>query len=47
VEVSSGEDDVSKSDASTTRQRKLAGYDAKDGGASSAELIAPVPISSC
>jgi hypothetical protein len=37
VEVSSGDDDVTK---------KLAGDDTRDGGASSAEPIAPILISS-
>jgi hypothetical protein len=37
VEVSSGEDDVTK---------KLASDDAGDGGASSVEPVAPIPISS-
>jgi hypothetical protein len=36
VEVSSGEDDVLTPNASTTKQKKLAGDDAEDGGASSA-----------
>jgi hypothetical protein len=46
VEVSSGEDDVLKPDAPTTRRRKSAGDDAKDGGASSTELIAANLINS-
>jgi hypothetical protein len=46
VEVSSGEDDVLKPDAPTTRRRKSVGDDAKDGGASSIELIAANLISS-
>jgi hypothetical protein len=46
VEVSSGEDDMPKPDASASKQKKSAGDDAEDGGVSSAELIAPNPISS-
>jgi hypothetical protein len=46
VEVPSGEDDVLKPDASVTRQRKSTGDDAEVGEASSAELVAPNPISS-
>jgi hypothetical protein len=46
VEVSSGEDDVPKPDALMTRQKTSAGDDAEDGGASSAEPIAPNPTSS-
>jgi hypothetical protein len=44
VEVSSGDDDVPTLDALATKQKKLAGDAAKDGGASSAEPIAPDPI---
>jgi hypothetical protein len=46
VEVSSGDDDVPALDASATKQKKLAGDDVTDGGASSAEPIASNPISS-
>jgi hypothetical protein len=46
VQVSSGEDDVPKPNASTTRQKKSVGDDAEDGGATSAQLIVPDPISS-
>jgi hypothetical protein len=44
VEVSSGEDDVPNPNASTNK--KKVGDDAEDGGASSAEPIAPNQISS-
>jgi hypothetical protein len=46
VEVSSGDDDVPKLDALATAQKKSVGDNAEDGGASSAKLIAPNPISS-
>jgi hypothetical protein len=46
VEVSSGEDDVSRPTASANKLKKSAVDDAKDGGVSSAEPIAPNPISS-
>jgi hypothetical protein len=41
VEVSSGDDDVSKPNASSGKQKKLAGDDAKDEGVSSVEPITP------
>jgi hypothetical protein len=46
VEVSNGNDDVPTLDALATKQKKSAGDDAEDGGASSAEPVAPNPISS-
>jgi hypothetical protein len=46
VEVSSGEDDVPKTDASTHKRKAPAGDDAEDRAASSAEPIASNPISS-
>jgi hypothetical protein len=46
VEVSSGEDDVSKTETLVGKKKTLACDDAKDGGVSSVELIAPNPISS-
>jgi hypothetical protein len=46
VEVSSGDADLPTFDALATKQKKLAGDAAKDGGASSAEPIAPDPIKS-
>jgi hypothetical protein len=44
--VLSGDDDVSKIDASTTNLKALDGDDAEGEGASSVELIAPDPIGS-
>jgi hypothetical protein len=41
MEVSSGEDNVPKTDASADKTKAPDGNDAKDGGASSAEPIAP------
>jgi hypothetical protein len=41
VEVSSGKDDVSKTDALTDKKKVPDGDDAEDGGASSAEPITP------
>jgi hypothetical protein len=46
VEVSSGEDDVPKTNALIDKKKASAGDDAKDGGVSSAEPITPYPISS-
>jgi hypothetical protein len=46
VEVSSGEDDVSKTETLVGKKKTLACDDAEDGGVSSVELIAPNPISS-
>jgi hypothetical protein len=46
VKVSSGNDRVSKNDTSTSRQKEPVGNDADGGGVSSADLIAPSPISS-
>jgi hypothetical protein len=46
VEVSSGEDDVPKTNASADKKKALDGDDAEDGGASSAEPITPNPIRS-
>jgi hypothetical protein len=46
VEVSSGDDEVPTLDALVTKQKKSADDDAEDRGASSAEPIAPNPISS-
>jgi hypothetical protein len=46
VEVSSGEDDVSKTDASADKTKAPDGNDAEDRGVSSAEPIAPNPIRS-
>jgi hypothetical protein len=46
VEVSSGEDDAPKPDASASKQKESVGDDVEDGGVSSAESIAPNPISS-
>jgi hypothetical protein len=46
VEVSSGDDDVLTLDALATKQKKSVGNDVEDGRASSAEPIAPNPISS-
>jgi hypothetical protein len=46
VEVSSGEDDVPKTNALIDKKKALAGDDAKDGVVSSAEPITPYPISS-
>jgi hypothetical protein len=45
VEVSSSEDDVPKPNASTNKHKRSVGDDAKEGGVSSAELIAPNLIS--
>jgi hypothetical protein len=44
VEVSSGEDDASKLDASAGKKKTLVGDDAKGGGVLSAELITPKMI---
>jgi hypothetical protein len=46
VEVSIGEDDVPKPDASTSQREAPDDNDAGDGGVSSAEPKAPNPISS-
>jgi hypothetical protein len=46
VEVFSGEDNASKPNASVGKQKESAGNDVEDGGVSSAEPIAPNPISS-
>jgi hypothetical protein len=46
VEVSSGKDDVPKTNALIDKKKASAGDDAKDGGVSSAEPITPYPISS-
>jgi hypothetical protein len=46
VEVSSGEDDVARLDASVDKLKKSVGDDAEDGGVSLVEPIAPNPISS-
>jgi hypothetical protein len=44
VEVSSGEDNVSKTDALTYKRKAPDGDDVEDGGASSAKPIAPNSI---
>jgi hypothetical protein len=44
VEVSSGEDNVPKTDASVDKRKVPDGDDAEDGGASSAKPITPNPI---
>jgi hypothetical protein len=41
VEVSNGEEDVPTPDALATKQKKLVGDDAENGGASSAKPVAP------
>jgi hypothetical protein len=46
VEVSSDEDDVPKTDASTDKKKAPDSYDAGDGGASSAKSIASNSIMS-
>jgi hypothetical protein len=46
VEVSSGEDNVPKIDASAYKRKAPDGDDDEDGGASSTELIAPNPMRS-
>jgi hypothetical protein len=46
VEVSSGEDDVLRPTASPNKLKKSAGDDVEGRGVSSAESIAPNPISS-
>jgi hypothetical protein len=45
VEVSSGEDNAPKLDASASKQKEPAGDDVEDGGMSSGEPIAPNLIS--
>jgi hypothetical protein len=46
MEVSSSEDDVPKTDPSADKRKAPDGNDAEDGGAFSAEPIAPNPINS-
>jgi hypothetical protein len=45
MELSSGEDNALKADASAGKEKTPAGDDAEGGGTSSAKPIAPNPIS--